>query len=52
MPEHNYLTKEQREFFLEHRWLHIPNAINKKILDKWMSDFWVRLGWDKHDKLT
>lgn len=80
MPEYNYLTKEQREFFLEHGWLRIPNgecsapcplartscvssrrahpsypsrvAIDKKILDKWMSDFWVRLGWDEHDKST
>ncbi|KAJ7189934.1 hypothetical protein B0H12DRAFT_1332311 [Mycena haematopus] len=52
MPAYNYLTKEQREFFLEHGWLRIPNAIDKTVLDKWMSDFWVRLGWDERDKST
>jgi hypothetical protein len=52
MPEYSYLTAEQREFFLEHGWLRIPNAIDKNVLDKWMSDLWVRLGWDEHDKST
>ncbi|KAJ7268433.1 hypothetical protein C8J57DRAFT_1325134 [Mycena rebaudengoi] len=50
MPEYSYLTKEQREFFLEH-WM-AAYSERCKILDKWMSDFWVRLGWDEHDKST
>ncbi len=43
---------EQQEFFVEHGWLKIPNAIDPKYLEEWMEDFWVRLGWDENDKST
>jgi hypothetical protein len=46
------LSPEQQEFFVEHGWLKIPNAIDPKYIDGWMEDFWVRLGWDKDDKST
>ncbi|KZO89630.1 hypothetical protein CALVIDRAFT_603528 [Calocera viscosa TUFC12733] len=48
MPvDYKFLTPEQREFFLEHGWLKIPNAINKKYIDKWLNRLWIRKGWDK-----
>ena len=29
-----------------------PNAINRKYIDAWLKDFWVRAGWDEHDSST
>ncbi|KAF8899531.1 hypothetical protein CPB84DRAFT_1847730 [Gymnopilus junonius] len=46
------LTQAQRDHFLEHGWIKIPNAISKPIIDEWTKNVWVRLGWDEHDKAT
>jgi hypothetical protein len=50
--DHQPLTPEQIEHFVQHGWLKIPNAIDKKYLELWMSNLWTRLGWDKDDKST
>ncbi|KZO97766.1 hypothetical protein CALVIDRAFT_545037 [Calocera viscosa TUFC12733] len=53
MPvEYKYLTQEQRDFFLKHGWLKIPGAINKKYLDEWMKDLWIRLDYKEDDPST
>lgn len=52
MFEYKHLTPEEREHFLTHGWLRVPNAINPKYLTEWMENLWVRLGWDEHDKST
>jgi len=40
MVEYKFLTAEQRQHFLEHGWLLIPNSIPKEHVDKWMADLW------------
>ncbi|KAG7530408.1 hypothetical protein FFLO_05071 [Filobasidium floriforme] len=50
--DHQPLTPEQIEHFVQHGWLKIPNAIDKKYLELWMSNLWTRLGWDKDAKST
>jgi hypothetical protein len=50
--DNGQLTPEQIEHFVKHGWLKIPNAIDKKYLELWMSNLWTRLGWDKDDKTT
>ncbi|KZT58321.1 hypothetical protein CALCODRAFT_495048 [Calocera cornea HHB12733] len=52
MVKYEYLTAEQRQHFLEHGWLRIPNAIKPEYLDGWMADCWIRLGFDEHDVST
>jgi len=53
MPrQYKHLTPEERQHFVEHGWLRVPGAINKKYIDEWMSHLWDRLGWDEHDKST
>ncbi|KZT51166.1 hypothetical protein CALCODRAFT_443460 [Calocera cornea HHB12733] len=53
MPvEYKFLKPEQREFFLKHGWLKIPNAINKKYIDAWMKDIWIRLDYKEDDPST
>jgi len=53
MPiEYNYLTQEQRDFFLKHGWLKIPQAINKKYIEEWMKDLWIRLDYKEDDPST
>jgi len=53
MPrEYKYLTPEERAHFLEHGWLKVPGAINPKYIKEWMSNLFVRLGWDPDDKST
>jgi hypothetical protein len=49
---YKHLTPEERAFFVEHGWLRVPNAIKPKYLEEWMSNLWVRLGWDPEDKST
>jgi len=46
------LTPEEEEHFLTKGWLRVPGAIKQKYIDEFMSDFWIRLGWDEHDKST
>lgn len=52
MLEYKVLTSEERQHFVEHGWLKIPGAIKQKYVDEWMSNLWVRLGWDENDKST
>ena len=49
---YKHLTEEERRHFVEHGWLRVPNAINRKYIDAWLKDFWVRAGWDEHDSST
>jgi hypothetical protein len=46
------LTPEEADHFLTHGWLKVPNAIKPEYIDAWMADFWVRTGYDEHDKST
>ena len=50
--ENHALTPEEREFFVQHGWLKVKNAIDRKYVDLWLSDLWTRLGWDPDDKST
>lgn len=52
MRKYEHLTPEEREFFVTHGWLKVPGAIKQEYIDSWMSDLWVRLGYDEHDKFT
>ena len=52
MFEYKHLTPEEREHFVKHGWLRVPGAIKPEYLEEWMSNLWVRLGWDEHDKST
>ncbi|KZT54346.1 hypothetical protein CALCODRAFT_16213 [Calocera cornea HHB12733] len=53
MPvDYKFLTQEQRDHFLEHGWLKIPNAIQKKYVDEWMADYWTRMDYDEKDPST
>lgn len=53
MPyDYKVLSPEQRAHFVEHGWIKIENAINPKYIDAWMSDLWVRLGWDENDPVS
>jgi hypothetical protein len=52
MIEYKHLSQEEREHFVEHGWLKVENAIEPKYMEAWLSDFWIRLGWDKDDKST
>ncbi len=46
------LTAEQRQFFVTHGWLKIENAMSPEIMDRFLDDVWVRLGFDPNDKST
>ena len=46
------LSEEQRQHFLEHGWVRIPKAIPPENIEKFSSDVWVRLGYDKDDMST
>jgi hypothetical protein len=52
MLKYDHLSPAEREHFVTHGWLRVPNAIKPEYLTSWMSDLWVRLGWDEHDKST
>jgi len=52
MVEYKFLTAEQRQHFLEHGWLVVPNSIPKEHIDKWMADVWTRLGYNPNDPST
>lgn len=48
-----HLTRHEVDHFLEHGWLHVPNAVAPKYLEDWPKDLFVRLpGWDENDKST
>ncbi|RSH91555.1 hypothetical protein EHS25_009854 [Saitozyma podzolica] len=46
------LALSEAEHFLEHGWLKVPNTIEPEYITSWMSDLWVRLGFDPEDKST
>ncbi|BEJ12560.1 hypothetical protein CspHIS471_0210200 [Cutaneotrichosporon sp. HIS471] len=48
---YNHLSKEDREHFVQHGWLHIDNAIAPEYLS-WVDNLWVRMGIDPNDKTT
>jgi len=53
MPrKYTHLTPSDISHFLEHGWLHVPSAIKPQYVSSWMSDFWVRIGWDPEDAST
>jgi len=52
MVEYKFLTPEQRQHFLEHGWLLVPNSIPREHIDKWMADLWTRLGYNPTDPST
>jgi len=50
-PEsYKYLSPSDRKHFLEHGWLHVPNAIQPAYLDPWLENLWTRLGPDWNPK--
>lgn len=46
------LSPDQRQHFVEHGWLKIPQAIKPKYLEEWTSNLFIRLGWDPEDRTT
>lgn len=53
MPrKYTHLTPSEISHFLEHGWLRVPSAIKPQYISTWMSDFWVRIGWDPADPST
>ena len=46
------LTEEEAQHFLQKGWIKIPKAINPIYIERFMKDFWVRMGWDPEDKST
>lgn len=52
MRQYKHLTPEDQRHFVAHGWLRVPGAIKQKYIDEWMSDLWVRLGYDPNDKST
>ncbi|CAN8097441.1 unnamed protein product [Discula destructiva] len=46
------LTPEQKEHFLNHGWLKIPQAFTKEQASEVTKNVWVRLGMDPNDKAT
>jgi hypothetical protein len=49
---YEHLTPSEAEHFLTHGWLKVPGAIKPEYISSWMSDLWVRLGYDPADKST
>ena len=49
---YKYLTDAEAEHFLTHGWLKIENGFDKKYIDEWLPDFWIRTGKDEHNKAT
>lgn len=45
------LTPDEVDHFVNHGWLHVPNAIKPEYLS-WADDLWTRIGYDEHDKST
>lgn len=46
------LTPQEADHFLTHGWLKVPDAIKPEYIDAWMADFWVRTGYNEHDRST
>jgi hypothetical protein len=49
---YQHLTQADVSHFLQHGWFVIPNSMNRKYLDRWMEDLWVRMDMDPEDKST
>jgi hypothetical protein len=48
-----HLSPEEVDHFLQHGWLHVPNAVAPEYLEEWPKDLFTRLpGWVEHDKST
>ncbi|KAK5706928.1 hypothetical protein LTR97_001920 [Elasticomyces elasticus] len=46
------LTEEEAEHFLVHGWLKVEGGFERQYIDEWLPDFWIRTGYDEHDKTT
>lgn len=49
---HNRLTPAQKSHFLGHGWLRIPGGIPPENVQVYLSNIWIRLGYDPNDKST
>ena len=49
---YKYLTPEDIQHFIEDGWFRVPQAMNEKLVDRWMEDLFVRAGYDEQDKST
>lgn len=47
-----YLTDEEAEHFLMRGWLKVESGFDRKYIDEWIPDFWIRTGYNEHDKTT
>ncbi|KAL6787335.1 hypothetical protein J3E68DRAFT_152989 [Trichoderma sp. SZMC 28012] len=50
--KYRFLDHEQVEHFMTYGWIKIPAAFTKAQANEWITDLWVRLGYDKDDKST
>jgi len=46
------LTDEQKEFWLEHGFIKIPQCFSREKSDAWTASLWTRLGASPDDKST
>ncbi|SPQ25948.1 9215f865-55a7-4cb8-b6cc-24d7a84a79ee [Thermothielavioides terrestris] len=52
MSPTSVLTPEEKEHFLTHGWIKIPNAFTKEQAESITGTVWTRLGYDPEDKST
>ncbi|KAL4879943.1 hypothetical protein BJY04DRAFT_192702 [Aspergillus karnatakaensis] len=46
------LTQEQKDHFLQHGYVRIPNCFTPEKAQQWTDDVWIRLGYSPTDKST
>ena len=49
---YSHLSADDVAQWLEHGWLRVTNALDSALVDQWVSELWVRTGYDEHDKTT
>ncbi|KAK7458014.1 hypothetical protein VKT23_009922 [Stygiomarasmius scandens] len=49
---YKFITPEQKQHFLEHGWLHLPQGVKKENIDRFVGDVWIRTGYDPNDSTT
>ena len=49
---YSHLSPDEVAHFLEHGWLRVSGAMDVDLVDKWVSELWIRTGYDEHDKST
>jgi len=50
--EYKYLSPEQVDFFMNHGFVVIKNALKEEWIERVTHDVWIRLGFDPNDKST